>query len=74
MKDIENTYRFHKPDSITNMKYDMIRNEAMRLAAAIESVCPESREKSLAHTNLEQATMWANAAIARHGGKTNADD
>lgn len=74
MKDLENTYRYHKPDSITNMKYDMIRNEAMRLAAAIESVCPESREKSLAHTNLEQATMWANAAIARHGGKTNADD
>jgi hypothetical protein len=26
---------------------------------------PESREQSLALTNLEQAVMWANAAIAR---------
>lgn len=30
-----------------------------------EEVCPNGREKSLAHTNLEQAGMWANAGIIR---------
>jgi hypothetical protein len=34
----------------------------------INDLCPESREKSLAITNLEQAVMWANAAIARNAG------
>jgi hypothetical protein len=32
----------------------------------IDNNCPDSREKSLAMTNLEQAVMWANAAIARN--------
>jgi hypothetical protein len=31
----------------------------------ILDLTPESREQSLAITHLEQATMWANAAIAR---------
>jgi predicted DNA-binding helix-hairpin-helix protein len=36
------------------------------LAELIEACCPDSREKSLAHTKVEEATMWANAAIARN--------
>ena len=28
--------------------------------------CPDSRELSLALTNLEQAVFWANASIARN--------
>ncbi len=30
----------------------------------MNSLCPESREKSLAITNLQQSVMWANASIA----------
>jgi hypothetical protein len=44
----------------------MIRDRALNFAAFIEEKCPDSREKSLAITNLEQAVMWANAAIARN--------
>ena len=29
-------------------------------------ILPESREKSLAYTALEESLMWANAAIARN--------
>lgn len=32
----------------------------------IEAECPPGRERSLAITNLEQASMWAKAAIARN--------
>lgn len=32
----------------------------------INNLCPESREKSLAVTNLEESVMWANASIARN--------
>lgn len=66
MKDLDNIYTYHKPSALQKMKYDMIRAYAKQLADAIETVCPDSRERSLAHTNLEQATMWANASIARY--------
>ena len=31
-----------------------------------EAVCPYSREQSLAFTKLEEAKMWASAAVARN--------
>lgn len=74
MKDLNNIYTYHEPSKAQDLKYQAIRAYAKQLAAAIEDMCPDSREKALAHTNLEQATMWANAAIARNGGKANADD
>ena len=35
------------------------------LALALDADIPGGREKALMFTNLEQALMWANAAIAR---------
>lgn len=46
--------------------YEKLRAKARELAELIEVCCPDSREKSLAHTKVEEATMWANAAIARN--------
>lgn len=66
MKDLNNIYTYHEPSKAQDLKYQAIRAYAKQLAAAIEDMCPDSREKALAHTNLEQATMWANAAIARN--------
>lgn len=43
-----------------------IRNVAKALGETIITTCPESRERSLALTNLEQTVMWAVAAIARN--------
>ena len=61
---IENTFTYHKPFGSQPERYEDIRNEAKRLAKTIQEACPESREKSLALTNLQQAVMWANASIA----------
>lgn len=63
---IENNYTYHAPKDSQAKKYEAIREKAKELALLIEDVCPTSREKSLAFTNIEQAVMWANAAIARN--------
>jgi hypothetical protein len=63
---IENNFSYHAPKPGQPLKYEEIRDEAKSLAYFIENLCPASREKSLAMTNLEQAVFWANAAIARN--------
>jgi len=59
-------FTYHPPanEHVVN-KYHTIREQARKLATTMTNFAPESRELSLAITNLEQAVMWANAAIAR---------
>lgn len=40
-----------------------IREKFAELAEFVDLNVPDGREKSLAHTNLEQAKYWANQAI-----------
>jgi len=63
--DIENVYKYHAPKDGQQEKYQSLRAKAKQLAELIEKVCPDSREKSVAFTQLETSVMWANAAIAR---------
>jgi hypothetical protein len=65
-KTIENNFIYHAPKEGQAEKYQAIRDLAKEVAHFINDVCPESREKSLALTNLEQSIMWANASIARN--------
>ena len=64
--DFENAYTYHAPKANQPARYVAIREKAKELALLIEQCCPDSREKSLAFTNLEQSVMWANASIARN--------
>lgn len=61
---IENIFTYHKPFGSEQERYVSIWDTAKSLAYLIEKSCPESREKALALTNLQQSVMWANAAIA----------
>jgi hypothetical protein len=63
---IQNDFTYHKPFGTQTLRYEKLRFIAKELAMSIDSTCPDSREKSLALTNLEQAVMWANASIARN--------
>ena len=63
---IENNFMYHAPKEGQVEKYTAIREKAKELAYLIDGQCPNSREKSLAVTNLEQSVMWANASIARN--------
>jgi hypothetical protein len=61
---IENIFTYHKPFGTQAERYETLRTTARTLAGMINEGCPESREKALALTNLQQAIMWANASIA----------
>ncbi len=64
---IDSDFTYHSPSDNQTDRYVVLRDEAKRLAHMIDERVPDSREKSLALTNLEQAIFWANAGIARHG-------
>ena len=64
--EIINRFTYHKPKNNQPEKYNEIREYALRFSDLINSRCPDSREKSLAITKLEEAVMWANASIARN--------
>lgn len=63
---IENNFKYHSPKEGQPEKYNAIREKAKELAYLIDAECPNSREKSVALTNLETSVMWANASIARN--------
>jgi hypothetical protein len=64
---IEKAFTYHPPKEGQPEKYEAIRSEAKLLAVIIDGLAPDSREKSLAMTKLEECVMWANASIARNG-------
>lgn len=63
---IEKNFKYHSPKEGQSEKYTAIREKAKELACLIDALCPNSREKSVAMTNLETAVMWANSSIARN--------
>ena len=46
-------------------RYNEIRGLAAAFAVVLSQLTPATREQALALTHLEQAVMYANAAIAR---------
>lgn len=63
---IKRNFTYHKPSIGSQDKFVDLREKAKELALLINESCPDSREKSLAMTKLEESNMWANAAIARN--------
>jgi hypothetical protein len=64
--DLKRRFTYQAPIAGQPERYQEIRATAFELARRISVLCPPSRERALAITNLEQAVMWANASIARH--------
>jgi hypothetical protein len=63
--DLTARFSHHPPRPEQVPVYEEIRARGKELAAWLTGVAPASRELSLAVTHLEQAVMWANAAVAR---------
>ena len=70
---LDNNFAYHKPFGSQPARYELIRAKAKEFAEVLAVSCPESRELSLAMTNLETAVMWANASIARNENEKNGD-
>jgi hypothetical protein len=63
--DLNVRFTYHKPFGTQPARYEEIRARALDYADYLVKRCPDSRELSLAITNLEEVVFWANAAIAR---------
>ena len=61
---LDNSFTYHPPTDDQIPRYEALRKIGKDLAQAIHSYAPDSREKSLAITKVEEAVMWANKAIA----------
>ncbi len=64
-QELDRRFSYHPPKGDQAARYENLRSYGRELAIHINTLCPESREKSLAITALEEAIMWANASIAR---------
>lgn len=60
---MKKTYAYHKPSSAGLEKIRQLREAFSQLHDTIESLAPNSREKSVALTNLETTAMWAIKAV-----------
>jgi|ERR1044071_561421 len=60
---IEKAFAYHKPSPDGLTKVNALREAFSAVKAAIETHCPESRQRSVALTELETAAMWAIKAV-----------
>ena len=63
---IEHNFIHHAPDNEKIRRHTKVREDCLDLALTFGEELPDSREKALALTKLEEAMFWANAAIARN--------
>ena len=61
---LDNVFTYHAPKGDQQERYVALRVKARELAQLVMDRTPTSREQSLALTSIQQAVMWANAAIA----------
>ena len=63
---IHHNFKYHAPTPEKVVRHEHVRDECRELANFIINNCHDCRERSIAITKIEEAMMWANAAIARN--------
>lgn len=64
--EIEKRFTYHAPKNNQGVIYTNIRDKVKEVALFLNENCPDSREKSIAFTKLEEVIFWSNASIARN--------
>lgn len=67
MEDLDHIFCYHAPTPDQVKQYGDIRSAGKFLAQVILQQCPDSRERSIAVTKVQEVVMWANASVALHG-------
>lgn len=62
--EIKNRFGYHPATDDTKALHEAIRCSFTAMAEVLNILLPDSREKSLALTALQESAMWSNAAIA----------
>lgn len=57
------SYNYHKPSQEGLAKITELRQEFTKLDQKIQELCPHSRQRSIALTELETSAMWAIKAV-----------
>lgn len=65
MTEIDNRFTYHSPTGDQPERYAGLRERAKEFAHLIDDYCPDGAEKAKALDRLDEAVMWANAAISR---------
>lgn len=64
--ELESRFNSHPLSTDVKIKVDTIRSAAIEFATLLNQYLPDSRDKSLALTKLEESVMHANACLARN--------
>lgn len=64
-EDLVTRFAYHRPTNGKVKRHEDARFACFQAAMKLNELLPEGREKALVLTKLEEAMMWANAAIAR---------
>lgn len=64
-EDLANRFTYHPPVEEDVKKYEMIRAIGLSFATVLNEMVPDSQEKALALTKLEEVVFWSNAGVAR---------
>ena len=67
--EIRNRVEYHAPSPEAILRHNAVRRAIEYAMIEINTNVPDSREKSVAMTELETAMFWANAGIARNHEK-----
>ncbi len=62
--DLANIFTYHAPVGDQLARYARLREAALRFAGTVADLTPESAEQTLAIRKVQEAVMFANAAIA----------
>jgi hypothetical protein len=60
---IDKPFAYHRPSPDGLARITALREAFSQTKAAIEMQCPESRQRSVALTELETSAMWAIKAV-----------
>ena len=63
IEDLKNRFACYKPDERKAIRHENIRNIIHGCVWLVKLECPESHERSIAISKLEEAIMWVNAAL-----------
>lgn len=64
--EIRDRFTYHPPSPDGVERHARLSDLFCNIAAAIQEIVPDGRERALVMTKLEEAKMWASAGVARN--------